>query len=109
MRFQKSRRGSKLAPHGFPFEIHKKCGVGDHGISGGRSNAFSASISTQSRSLRMGPESLRISKNSRPVTPSNAIGNRLTTSENDSRGLRFALRSRSYASNSNVIVFVGIP
>jgi hypothetical protein len=57
----------------------------------------------------MGPESLRISKNSRPVTPSNAIGNRLTTSEIDSRGLRFALRSRSYASNSNVIVFVGIP
>lgn len=108
MRFQKSRRGSKLPPSGFPLEIHKKCGIEDHGISGGRSNAFNASISTQSRSLRIGPESLRISKNSRLVTPSAAIGNRLTTSENDSLGFRFALRSRSYASNSKVIVLVGI-
>lgn len=36
------------------------------------------------------------------------MGRRRTTSENDSRGVRLAAFSRSYASNSSVIVFVAM-
>ena len=69
---------------------------------------MSSSMIWQSASVSCPPRLWDISRNSRAVIASDRSGKRRTTSENDSRGNRFALFKRSYASISNVIVLVAI-